>query len=107
MRSKDRFLKATIQNLYSNAGYNFGGISIMTSGTVVVSVSAPGINSGDPIMAIPYMWTGALTTVTASAIAFTGVAVGSVRADAFNIFAVQSKAPAVDVPIAWMAVPKA
>lgn len=106
MRQKGRFVKATVQKLYSNASLNFGGITVMTSGTTVVSVSAPGINSGDPIQVSPYMWSGALTTVTASAIAFTGLAVGSVRANAFNIFAVASMAPIVDVPISWVAFPK-
>lgn len=106
MRHKDRFLKATVQKLYTNASLNIGGITVMTSGTTATSVSAAGVASGDPIVAVPYMWSGALTTVTASAIAFTGVAVGSVRSGAFMLFAVASMAPIVDVPISWVAFPK-
>lgn len=89
------------------AADQMAGISIMTSGTAVVSVSATGVMSGDIISVTPYMFANALTDVASGNKVFVGnLAVSSVRADAFTIFAVGSRAPAVDCPISWVVIRK-
>lgn len=100
MRIRERFAKVTVRQIFGHA--ETAGISIITSGTTVVSVSATGVKSGDVIMTNPYMY-GAATTVFASSLTtfFVGAIPTSVRAGAFELTAIGSRAPTVDMPVAW------
>lgn len=79
-------------------GANVAGISTITSGTTVVSVSAPGVNSGDVIGTFPIQF-----TLVQNSANFCMVTVArSVRADAFEIVTAGSVAPAADMNVGWM-----
>jgi len=77
------------------------GLANITSGTTVVSISATGVVSGDVIIATPYMYADAQTTVTSGSQFFVGITVASVRTGAFEIFAIGSRAPIANCPVAW------
>lgn len=98
MRIKERFAKATIKHMVSG-GAGMSGIAIISSGTTVASVTATDVKSGDIVMTNIYMY-GAATTVAGSR-TVGATAVMSVRAGAFEIVAVGSLAPSVDMPVAW------
>jgi len=82
-----------------NAGIR--GIATINSGTTVASVAATGVVSGDVIVALPYMYPDATTTVASAAQFFAGLVVTSVRAGAFEIRAIFSRAPISNMPVAW------
>lgn len=75
------------------------GISTMLSGTAVVSVSAPGAVSGSVIFTQVLQYTSDISSQ-----AFKGTIVQSVRSNAFEIWALNSMAPVVNMPVAWMVV---
>lgn len=80
---------------------NIRGIATINSGTTVASVSAIGVASGDVIVALPYQYPDATTTVASGAQFFIGLVATSVRADAFEIRAINSRAPISNMPVAW------
>lgn len=92
----------TINSLTGAAGYR--GISILTSGTTVVSVAATAAVSGAVIMLQPIQYVNAPTGVASAAQFFVGVIPTSVRAGAFEITAIGSRAPIADVPVGWFVI---
>lgn len=98
MRIKERFRKATVADLFGTSA--MAGITTMSSGTTVVSVSATGVKSGDIIQATPYMYANT-SVASGNGVAFIGLQVSSVRAGAFEITAIGSRAPVADMPIAY------
>lgn len=100
MRIRERFARVTVRQVFGHA--ETANISVMTSGTTVVSVSASGVKSGDIITVNPYMYGGAATAVASgNGVAFIGLSVTSVRAGAFEVTAIGSRAPLTDMPVAW------
>ena len=97
MRIRERFAKVTVQQLFGHA--ETAGIATVGSGTIVASVAATGVKSGDVILTQPYMYAGNFLTQSASKFLTTGVM--SVRAGAFEIVMVGSAAPADSLPVAW------
>lgn len=87
------------QNLTGNARVR--GIITMNSGTTVASVAATGVVSGDVIQALPIQYGDARTVVASGAQFFIGVIACSVRAGAFELFAIGSRAPISDMPLGW------
>jgi hypothetical protein len=98
MRIKERFVTATVGNLKGTS--NMAGISVMGSGTTVASVAATGVRSGSVIQLTPYMAVNA-SVASGSGVSFIGLNVSSVRAGAFEITAIGSRAPVGDMPVAW------
>lgn len=84
----------TVGALRGTAGT--AGISIMTSGTSVISVAAVEAQSGAIIQVSPYNY----GSVVASQ-AFKGVAVDNVAGGTFEIRAISSMCPVVDLPVVW------
>ena len=86
-------------NLIGNARVR--GIATMNSGTTVVSISATGVVSGDVILGQPIQYGDARTAVASGAQFFIGVVACSIRAGAFELFAIGSRAPISDMPLGW------
>ncbi len=84
----------TVSSLTGAAGYR--GISIMNSGTTVVSVAATAARSGAVVLTQILQYVG---DVNSQAGFSTGVQ--SVRAGAFEIVAIGSRAPLANAPVAW------
>ena len=101
MRIKERFASLTTKFVRVANDSNVGGISIIASGTTVVSVTATNVKSGDYIFLQPMQSPVATTTVTSASQFFIGVMPTSVRAGAFEITAVASRAPADNLQVAW------
>lgn len=103
MRFKDRILGLTVGQLTSRGDTYLSGISTISSGTLVVSVTCAAINSGDAIFTQPYMYAGNVNTIPASGATFGTIPV-SVRAGAFEISLVGSVTARDTLPVVWMVV---
>ena len=86
-------------NLIGNA--RIRGLATMNSGTTVVSIAATGVVSGDVIFGQPLQYGDARTAVASGSQFFIGVVACSVRAGAFELFAIGSRAPISDMPLGW------
>ena len=72
------------------------GISVMSSGTSVISVAAAQAQSGAIIQASPSNYGSVVASQE-----FKGVAVDNVAAGTFEIRAIGSMCPVEDLPVAW------
>ena len=77
------------------------GLATMNSGTTVVSIAATGVVSGDVILSLPIQYGDARSEVASGSQFFIGVVACSVRAGAFELFAIGSRAPISNMPLGW------
>jgi hypothetical protein len=96
VRIKERFLSLTAAKVVGTTDWR--GVSIMSSGTTVVSVAATRAKSGAVILTQAMQMTVATNSANPSAIFTVPASVGN---GSFIITTIGSVAPPVNMPVAW------